>query len=67
MKPAAVLFKKKIMKLHLFLKAKSQAKAYQQSRMLFASEERCKEKYSEENRRELFRINLFYFLYEFQE
>ena len=36
MKPPVALFKKKIMKLYLFLKAKSQAKAYQHSCMLFA-------------------------------
>ena len=36
MKPPVALFKKNIMKLYLFLKAKSQAKAYQHSCMLFA-------------------------------
>ena len=36
MKPPVPLFKKKIMKLYQFLKAKSQAKAYQHSCMLFA-------------------------------
>ena len=36
MKPPVALFKKRIMKLFLFLKAKSQAKAYQHSCMLFA-------------------------------
>ena len=36
MKPPVTLFKKKIMRLYLFLKAKSQAKAYQHSCMLFA-------------------------------
>ena len=33
MKPPVVLFKKKIMKLHLFLKTKSQVKAYQHSQL----------------------------------
>ena len=36
MKPPVALFKKNIMNLYLVLKAKSQAKAYQHSRMLFA-------------------------------
>ena len=36
MKPPVGPFEKKIMKLYLFLKAKSQAKAYQHSCMLFA-------------------------------
>ena len=36
MTPPVALFKKWIMKLYLFLKAKSQAKAYQHSCMLFA-------------------------------
>ena len=36
MKPPVALFKKRIMKLFLFLKAKSQAKAYQHSCMLLA-------------------------------
>ena len=33
MKPPAALFKKKIMKLYLFLKIKSQVKAYQHSQL----------------------------------
>ena len=36
MKPPVALFKKKMMKLYLFLKNKSQVKAYQRSCMLFA-------------------------------
>ena len=40
MKPLAALFEKKGVKLYLFVKAKSQAKAYQSSCMLFSSEER---------------------------
>ena len=36
MKPPVALFKKRIMKLFLLLKAKSQAKAYQHSCMLLA-------------------------------
>ena len=36
MKPPVALFKNKVMKLYLFLKAKSQAKAYQHSCMLLA-------------------------------
>ena len=36
MKLPAALFKKKITKLYLLLKAKSQAKSYQHSCMLFA-------------------------------
>ena len=43
MKPPIALFKTKIMKF-LFLKTKSQVKAYQHSCMLFASVERPKEK-----------------------
>ena len=39
MKPPVALFKKKIMKLYLFLKGKTQAKAYQHSCVLFALEE----------------------------
>ena len=62
MKPPVALFKKKNTKLNLFLKAKSQTKAYQHSCMLLAWEERRKEKCSEENRWELLRISLFYFL-----
>ena len=36
MKPRATLLNKRIIKLYLILKAKSQAKAYQHSCMLFA-------------------------------
>ena len=36
MKPPVALFKNKSMKLYLFLKAKSQAKAYRHGSMLFA-------------------------------
>ena len=36
MKPLIPLFKKRIMKLYVFLKAKSQAKAFQHRCMLFA-------------------------------
>ena len=43
MKPPVALFKIKIMEMYLFLKAKSQAKAYQHSCLLFALEERRKE------------------------
>ena len=34
MKPPVALFKKKIMKLYLFLKTKSQVKAYQHSQLV---------------------------------
>ena len=44
MKSPVFLFKKKSMKLYLFLKGKSQAKAYQHSCMQFAEGERRKEK-----------------------
>ena len=67
MAPPVALFEKRITKLYLFLKAKSQARVYQHSCMLFALEERRKEKCWEENRLELCRINLFYFFYEFEE
>ena len=44
MKPPVALFKKQIMKLHLFLKTNSQVKAYQCRCMLLAKVERRKEK-----------------------
>ena len=70
MKPPVPLFnllKKCSIILYLFLKAKSQAKnCIIKTVVLFTQEEACKENCQEENRYEFFRINLFYFLFEFQ-
>ena len=69
MKPPVALFKKKIMKLHLFLKIKSQVKTYQHSQLYVVGLSTWKEvkKYVKKKLAESFLELICFIFYEFQE